>query len=42
MTVGFTVKGIREEAYKKDEFDSVAYLEKIKEYFDMMKSVVFE
>ncbi len=42
MTVGFTVKGIREEAYKEDEFDSAAYLEKIKEYFDMMKSVVFE
>lgn len=42
MTVAYTVKGIREEAYKSEKFDSNFYLKQVKEYFDMMQNIIFE
>ena len=41
MTVGYTIKGIREKAYKNGEFDGEKYLSEIKEYFEMMKNTVY-
>lgn len=41
MTVNYTVKGIREKAYKEEVFDQVKYLEDIKAYFDTMKELVY-
>ena len=41
MTVGFTIKGIREKAYSNGEFDAEKYLLELKEYFEMMKNTVY-
>lgn len=41
MTVAYTVKGIRGEAYKSEKFDSNFYLKQVKEYFDMMQNIIF-
>ena len=41
MTVGYTLKGIREKAYSDGEFDSDKYLLAIREYFEMMKKIVY-
>ena len=41
MTVGYTIKGIREKAYSKGEFDAEKYLSELKEYFEMMKNTVY-
>ena len=41
MTVGYTVKGIREKAYSDGEFDADKYLLAIREYFEMMRKIVY-
>lgn len=41
MTVNYTINGIREKAYKNDAFDANEYLAEIKNYFDMMRQLVY-
>lgn len=41
MTVGYTIKGLREKAYSDGEFDSEKYLSDIRDYFEMMKNIVY-
>ena len=41
MTVGYTIKGLREKAYQNGEFDSDKYLSDIRDYFEMMKNIVY-
>ena len=41
MTVGYTIKGLREKAYSFGEFDSEKYLSDIRDYFEMMKNIVY-
>lgn len=42
MTVKYTLKGIRENAYMNGEFDSDKYLHEVKDYFDMMRKIAIE
>ncbi len=41
MTVGYTIKGLRQKAYESGEFDSDKYLSDLRGYFDMMKKIVY-
>ena len=41
MTVGYTIKGLRDKAYQNGEFDSEKYLSDIRDYFEMMKNIVY-
>ncbi len=41
MTVGYTVKGIMEKAYLDGVFDSEKYLTDIRNYFSMMRKIVY-
>ena len=41
MTVGYTIKGIRENAYRNGEFNAEKYLSDIREYFEMMRNTVY-